>query len=300
MVAEKSPVSRGPITPDPAAPDAEPPLLELSAVGFGYAAGAPVLEDVTLAVGPGQTLALLGANGAGKSTVLRQAIGLLRPERGAVQLAGQPAAGRTTAELARAAGLLFQDPAAMLFADTVAEECAFAPRNQGLPRAAVEERVAAALALLDLDELRGEAPGTLSLGQRKRVGLACLAAQGVRVWLLDEPTAGLDPGGVAEFLRALGEGAGARDAVLLATHDLDLALLHADRVAVLDGGRIARVGPPGEVLLDAELLARARLRPTSLLEANRGRLQAGLPALDARALARGGPPASAAPPEASP
>ncbi len=274
----------GPAVPAPPAAVGDP-LLALEDVGFGFRDGAPVLAGAKLRVGAGETVALLGANGAGKSTLLKLAMGLLRPTGGRVVVEGRDAVELTTAELARTAGYLFQDPNAMLFADTVEEECLFAPRNLGVPEAEARERVRDALAKLGLTELAGEAPGGFSIGQKKRVCLAVLVAQGVRVWLFDEPTAGLDPGGVADFLRALRSGRGAEDAVVFATHDLDLALLHATGVALVDEGRIVASGPPGEVLADAGRLERARLRSTSLFERNRSRLEAGLPPLDARALA---------------
>ncbi|MEM7309830.1 MAG: ABC transporter ATP-binding protein [Planctomycetota bacterium] len=260
------------------------PVLAFEGVCFGYAERGAVLAGADLELREGETVALLGANGAGKSTLLRLAMGLLPPASGRVLLDGTDVADRTVAEVARRVGLLFQDPSTMLFADTVREECLFAPRNLGL--ADPDGRAQAALARLGLSELADESPGALSIGQRKRVCLAALAAQGVGVWLLDEPTAGLDPGGVAGFLAALRDGRKAEDAVLLATHDLDLALVLADRVAVVAEGGVAAVGKPAEVLLDDELLRRARLRRTSLLERNAERLRAGLAPLDARGFAR--------------
>ncbi len=275
-------------------PESAAPLVELRDVTHRYPSGERALERASLAVRAGETVALLGANGSGKSTLLRHAIGLLRPTAGVVVVAGVDAAGRSVAELARTAALVFQDPAAMLFADTVEEELRFAPHNLGLAPERIRARVDAALAALGLEALRAEPPGALSLGQKKRVCLAALVSQGARLWLLDEPTAGLDPGGVADFLDALRGGlapaaadGGAR-AVLLATHDLDLALVHADRIAVLEGGRIVALGTPAQTLGDPELLARAGLVETSLVRANRPRFERGEPPWDARRFAREG------------
>lgn len=248
--------------------------------------GRAALDGASLAVREGEVVALLGANGAGKTTWMRAVIGLARTSGGRVELDGNDVATTPIAALARAAGLVFQDPGVMLFADSVRDELAFAPRNLGCDDAEVERRVRRALERLELDALADEAPGALSVGQKKRVALAAVHAQGVRLWLLDEPTAGLDPRGVADVLAALRSGRERETAIVFATHDLDLALTFATRVVVVDRGRVVADGPPGELLGDEALLARARLRPSGLVRANRERLRAGRPALGARELAR--------------
>jgi energy-coupling factor transporter ATP-binding protein EcfA2 len=212
----------------------------------------------------------------------------LRADEGTVRVGGVDVAGRTTAELARDVGYVFQDPGAMLFADTVREECSFGPASAGHPPEVVRRRVDAALRRVHLEDLADAAPGALSLGQKKRVTLAAIAAGGVSVWLVDEPTAGLDPAGVEDFLDALGEAGEGGDAatVILATHDVDLALTFADRVAIVERGKVVAVGAPAELLTDPGWLERARLCTTSLVEANRGRFARGLAPLSARALAR--------------
>ncbi len=276
-----------PELPPPPPPGAQA-ALEFEDVTFAYSRGTrrDVLAGVSLCVLRGERLALLGANGSGKSTLLALAMGLLRPDTGRVRVAGRDTAELSTAEIAREVGIVFQDPAVMLFADTVLEECRFGPRTLGLDPEDVERNVELALRRFHLEDLRASAPGALSIGQKKRVTLAAVAACGVTSWLVDEPTAGLDPAGVRDFLNALlASGAGA-STVLFATHDLDLAATHAHRLAVLDGGRVAALGPPGLVLSDPRIFERARLRPTSLLAANAERLAAGLAPLTARALAR--------------
>jgi len=262
-------------SPDP--PAGAPPLVELEGVRFAYGER-EVLRGVDLCVRENEVLALLGANGSGKSTLLKVVAGLRRPSAGTLRLAGRDAAATTAAERARTVGYVFQEPASMLFADSVEQECRFAPENLGLDR--VDARVAAALERLGLEALRTEAPGRLSLGQQKRVAIAAVAGVEPAVWLLDEPTAGMDPGGVADVLAGL-RASGGRTC-LVATHDVDLALALASRIALLDEGRVLACGTPAEVLTRPELVARARLRPTSLLERNRERLEAGLPPRTAR------------------
>src|SRR5262249_54477232 len=119
---------RSPQHPNTPTPQ-HPPLLEFDHVSFAYDPAAPVLDDIALAVQEGDVIALLGPNGAGKSTLVKHAIGLLKPTKGTVRVAGRDTRERTTAELARTVGYVFQSPAHMLFAPTVREELAFGPRN---------------------------------------------------------------------------------------------------------------------------------------------------------------------------
>ncbi len=271
------------LSPDPAAP----PAIELDGVCFSYPEGREVLTDLCLSVQRGERVALLGANGSGKSTLLLLAMRLLSADTGTIRIGGRDTAGVEPAELAGEVGLVFQDPGAMLFADTVEEECSFGPRALGLADETVRRNVDNALERFGLGELRNSSPGALSIGQKKRLTLAAVAASGVSTWLVDEPTAGLDPSGVRDFLLALL--ATGDSTVLFATHDLDLALIHAHRVAVMEDGRIAAFGPPSEVLTDSVRIERARLRSTSLLRANLDRMAAGLDPLSAQGLAREGP-----------
>lgn len=257
------------------------PLLSFKQVGFDYATPSnpkPVLDQVDLDLRAGERLALLGPNGSGKSTLLRMAMGLLEPTCGRIELKGRSIAGRGAASLAREVGLVFQDPASMLFANSVLDEVLFGPTNLGLAPQAAHERAQQAMQWLGVSEAASSSPGALSIGQRKRVCLAAVAAQGAQLWLLDEPTAGLDPGGVADFLDALETTGGASShsngangieqgspTVILATHDVDLVLSCAHRVAILIEGRLVGIGPTHEVLTDRDLLARAGLRVTRRL-----------------------------------
>ncbi len=252
------------------------PLLSFKRVGFDYEAQSnpkPVLDQVDLKLQVGERLALLGPNGSGKSTLLRLAMGLMEPTSGRLEWKGQSIAGRGAASLARDVGLVFQDPASMLFANSVQEEVLFGPTNLGLAPQAAHERAQQAMHWLGVSEFADRSPGALSIGQRKRVCLAAVAAQGAQLWLLDEPTAGLDPSGVADFLDALETLGGASPngvgeglpTVILATHDVDLALSCAHRVAILIEGRLVGIGPTHEILGDRDLLARAGLRVTRRL-----------------------------------
>ncbi|ACQ79493.1 ABC transporter related [Beutenbergia cavernae DSM 12333] len=214
--------------------------------------------DVSLAVEPGEVLAVLGPNGAGKSTLLDLVAGLRRPDDGVVTLGAQT---MTSVRHGRAAvvvpperrriGLLGQDP--LVFPHLSAlENVAFGPRAAGVPRGAARAEAVRLLDAVGLEERGAARPAELSGGQRARVALARALAARPRALLLDEPLAALDAEaapGLRDLLRVLLRGAGeAARPVVLVTHDvLDAAVL-ADRVLVLDGGRVVDAGPTAQVL----------------------------------------------------
>lgn len=238
-------------------------VLRLDGVGFGYPDGPTVLDGVDLAVTAGRALALLGPNGSGKTTLLRLLTGGLRPGWGRVLLEGEPVrhdrAGLN--RLRRAVQLVVQDPDDQLFSASVGQDVSFGPLNLGLAEDEVRARVAEALAALEITGLRDRPTHLLSFGQRKRVAIAGAVAMRPAVLVLDEPTAGLDPAGQEALLATLDALRGSGTTVVMATHDVDLALRWADDAAVL-APTGPRIGPVDELLADTALLAAARLRPT--------------------------------------
>lgn len=249
-----SPV-RPPVTPG------ERVVLEFSNVSFRYPGTArQQLSQVSLVVREGEVIALMGANGAGKSTLCRMAIGLIRPQQGSVMLDGRDARALTVAQIARQVGYVFQNPLAMLFAPTIAEELSFGPRNVGMSEPEVRAAVAQALATVGLSELSLErSPFGLSFGQQKRLAIASVLAMRPQVLILDEPTAGLDEDGAEAMLAQLLVAVQRPQAVIFVTHDLALARRFATRVVLLAEGRIIADGAPKDVLSDVAALARARL-----------------------------------------
>ncbi len=220
--------------------------LVINGVCFRYSS-TPALRNVTLSVAPGELVALMGRNGSGKTTLLKCIVGLLRPQEGTIALDGEPLVGRETADICRRVGYLPQLPDDLLFADTVAEELAVTLRNHGLlGRPPIDP--AALLERLGLAGLASAYPRDLSVGQRQRVALGAVTVTAPRLLLLDEPTRGMDYAAKAGLLRLLrtwqAEGAG----VLLVTHDVELAAQAADRVVLLDEGRVCADGAPAEVL----------------------------------------------------
>lgn len=204
--------------------------------------------DVTIEVAEGETVALLGPNGAGKSTVLAVAAGTLRPDRGRVVLGGRELTGERTfvPPHSRRVALLAQDP--LLFPHlSVADNVAFGPRSLGHGRRSARETARRWLAEVDAADLAERRPGEISGGQAQRVAVARALAAEPRLLLLDEPMAALDVA-VAPALRQTLRRVLAHRTVVLVTHDVLDALLLADRVVVLDEGRVVEDGPSTEVL----------------------------------------------------
>jgi energy-coupling factor transport system ATP-binding protein len=257
LVAVDDTAAAPPVTPT--AP-AAPPVLAVSNLHFSYN-GHQTLKDVSFDIAPGEAVALVGRNGAGKSTLLKCVVGLLRGQAGEVRVDGRPTRGRDVADICREVGYLPQNPDDLLFADTVADEVGATLRNHGLARPPAE--VTAQLARLGLGALAGVYPRDLSVGQRQRVALAAVTATRPRLLLLDEPTRGLDRPAkealVALWRGWLAEGA----ALLLVTHDVEMAATIATRTIMLSQGEVIAAGPTREVLAGSPHFApqMARLFP---------------------------------------
>ncbi|MGW2304489.1 energy-coupling factor ABC transporter ATP-binding protein [Streptomyces sp. NPDC001809] len=237
------------------------PVVELVKAGFAYEDGPPVLAGVDFAVAEGRAVALLGRNGSGKTTLLRLLSGGLRCASGTLRLDGTEVAydRKGLTRLRTTVQLVVQDPDDQLFAASVEQDVSFGPTNLGLPEDEVRRRVSEALAALDITALADRPTHLLSYGQRKRAAIAGAVAMRPRVLIMDEPTAGLDPHGQERLLDALGRLREAGTTVLMATHDVDLALRWADEAAVLVPSGL-RTGPVAELLADDGLLDEARLR----------------------------------------
>jgi cobalt/nickel transport system ATP-binding protein len=246
-------------------------IFEVENVSFEYEGKQTALDGVSLTVQPGESLVILGANGCGKSTLLKLLDGLYFPTRGTIRAFGQPLTedalrgDEFNFAFRRRVGLVFQDTDVQLFSPSVLDEVAFAPLQLGLSRAEVNQRVDEALQALRIEKLRDRAPHRLSGGEKRRVALASLLSLKPEVWLLDEPTTGLDPRSqswLVEFvlqLRAEGK------TVITATHDLGIAGEIASCIYVFDEDHhIVACGQPEEILSDHDLLHRCNLFHTHL------------------------------------
>ena len=242
------------------------PVFDVRQVSFEYEGKQTALDHIDLSVHAGESLIILGANGSGKSTLLKLLDGLYFPTGGEIQAFGNPVTEEALRDdefnfaFRRRVGLIFQDTDVQLFSASVLDEVAFAPLQLGLPRDEVNRRVDSALEALRIEKLRERAPHRLSGGEKRRVALASLLSLNPDVWLLDEPTTGLDPRSqswLVEFiLKQRNEG----KTVITATHDLTLAEEIASRICVFsEDHQVVAAGDPQEILEDHDLLHHCNL-----------------------------------------
>jgi energy-coupling factor transporter ATP-binding protein EcfA2 len=225
---------------------------------------------VSARLGAKETVALLGPNGSGKTTLFKAAMKLLPLMSGSISVDGEDTAKRRVAEMARTFGYVFQSPSQMFFARTVKEELVFGPSNLGADPASFDDLVRDSLVRVGLDleeDILERPPMTLSFGQQKRLAIAIALCLQPRTLILDEPSAGQDHASAARFMasvRAIPE----IESLYLVTHDVDLALTHADRILLFREGRVVADGPPAEVVRDLDRWRACNLRETSLMQAN--------------------------------
>ena len=240
------------------------PLFRLTDVGYLYSGRQVALDALNLDIWPGERVALLGANGSGKSTLLKLLDGIVAPASGTMRALGcdvaAVAAGQEAFSFHRQVGLVLQDPDIQLFSATVLDDVAFGPLQLGLGVDEVRERCDEALAAMEIAHLADRAPFELSGGEKKRAAIASVLSLRPDVILLDEPTASLDPRTkwvLVDLIQRLGA---AGRTLVVATHELDIVPLIADRAVVLsEQGRVVADGDPAAILADTELLVRANL-----------------------------------------
>ena len=231
------------------------PILETKQLSHVYSAGTPfertALDRVDFAAYPGECLGIIGHTGSGKSTLIQHLNGLLKPTSGQVLFQGTDiwSDPQTTRQTRFRVGLVFQYPEYQLFEETVGKDIAFGPKNMGLTGAALQERIEEAAGFVGLaPELLEKPPFELSGGQKRRVAIAGVIAMEPRVLILDEPTAGLDPAGARAILDNIQTYHKMRGAtIILVSHSMEEMARTADRLVVVNDGRIPYDGPPGQV-----------------------------------------------------
>jgi len=214
------------------------PLVELVGVDFAYDGGPAVLRQCSLALAPGERVALAGPTGSGKTTILHLIVGLLKPTAGRIEVLRKPRAREADFhEVRRRVGLLFQAPDDQLFCPTVAEDVAFGPLNLGKPREEVRAIVDRTLRPLGLEGYQRRITYKLSGGEKRLVALATVLAMEPEVLLLDEPTSGLDPQAAGRLIEVL---AGLEQAMLVVSHDREfLARVTEARLELREGRVVA-------------------------------------------------------------
>ncbi|MGI0480439.1 energy-coupling factor ABC transporter ATP-binding protein [Geminocystis sp. CENA526] len=237
-------------------------MIEFEQIFYTYSCSQkPTINNLSLQLKEGKRYALIGNNGSGKTTFLRLANGLYRPDRGVIRFFGQPlkynhrGIDRTLfKQWYQQVGLVFQDPEQQLVATTVEEDLSYGLCNLGIPDDEIALRVANTLKEFNLEELAHFPVNYLSLGQKKRLAIADVMILKPKILLLDEPTAYLDPRQRKELIKQLQQISIEGTTILLATHDLDFIYGWADWIFVMDKGKIALQGTPDEVFDKKDLL----------------------------------------------
>ena len=230
-------------------------LLQVKGLSFTYGEE-PVLKDVNLIIRRGEKIAVMGSNGAGKSTFFLNLNGVLKPDSGEILLGGSKIGKKELNLLHKKVGFVFQDADSQIIAANVRAEISFGPMNLGLKRSEVIHRVDAAVSYLGLEDLQQRAPHYLSGGEKKQVSIADILAMEPELLIFDEPMAALDPMNaqrVEDILNKLHEDG---KTLLIATHDVDFAWRFADRILVFCDGIFAQ----------KEMMERAHLKKPSIME----------------------------------
>ena len=243
------------------------PILEVKNLTYIYSAGTPfehkALDDISFSVERGEFIGIIGHTGSGKSTLMQQLNGLLKPTSGTVLLDGQDiwSDKKLTRQARFRVGLVFQYPEYQLFEETVYKDIAFGPKNMGLSAEEVDRRVREAAGFVGLTEQHLEvSPFDLSGGQKRRVAIAGVIAMEPEVLILDEPTAGLDPVGRSEILGNIQSYRKAKNAtIMMVSHSMEDVARLTDRLLVMNGSKLAMDAPPAQVFTHAEELTQIGL-----------------------------------------
>lgn len=231
-------------------------MLAIEKLNYAYPDGHQAIRDVNLKIEEGESIALVGANGAGKSSLFKLIIGISEIKEGSIKVEELAVGKKTLKDIRRKVGMVFQNPDDQLFMTKVYDDIAFGPRNELLTEAEVEERVVNALEQLGITHLRDRMPHRLSGGEKRVIAIASVLAMNPRVILFDEPTSFLDPQARRNVINTLDS---LKMTKIIATHDLDMALDICDRVIILHHGSVFADGTVKDILLDEKLLSQCHL-----------------------------------------
>lgn len=228
-----------------------PSLIQFKEVCYSYPDGSHALRDINISIEKGDSLAIIGANGAGKSTFLMHFNGILSPSKGSLILEGTPFSQLKTNEIRKRVGMVFQNPDDQIIMPVVYEDVAFGPANMGLPAEEVERRVLNSMEQTGISHLRDKVPYRLSGGEKRAVSIAGVLAMEPEILVMDEPGSSLDARSRRVLIELLKQ---FRHTKIIATHDLRLVREVCSRTVILKEGRIAADGKTEAVLNDSELL----------------------------------------------
>ena len=241
------------------------PVVTFSGVSYSYNGGHKVLRDINFEIRRGERIAIIGRNGAGKSTAAKLLCGIIRPDTGTITLEGTDTSKLSVKEIGEKVGYVMQDPNTMIVKDIIKDEVGMALGFRNIPQDEAERRVATALETCGLYRMRNWPVDSVSYGQKKRVTVAAMMALEPDVFVLDEPTAGQDYHSYTEimqFVNTLNREYG--KTILFITHDMHLAIENTDRAIVFSDGELIASDRVFSVLADPDIISRASLKQTSL------------------------------------
>jgi energy-coupling factor transport system ATP-binding protein len=248
--------------------------IEIKDLHHTYPAGVKALNGISLAIEPGEQVAIVGQNGAGKTTLVKHLNGLLLPTSGSVLIGDWDTSKYQVAKLASRVGYVFQNPDEQLFTKTVHQEVSFGPKNLGYESGKVEALVDDALKLTELSGQKETNPYDLSPTWRKMVALASIIAMDTPIIIFDEPTTGQDAANIARMADAIAALRARGKTVITITHDIDFCAENFERVIALAQGKVLLDGPANQVLGQQEILAQTYVDPPQLTRLG---LRLGLP-----------------------
>ena len=242
-------------------------MLEFRNVSFSYEPGTPVIDDLSFHIRKGETVGLIGANGAGKSTIMKLMLGLL-PAQGEILVEGMPVTKQNLSVIRQKIGFVLQDSDNQMFMPTVYEDMIFGPRNYGLTREEADARVDRVLKELGLENLKHRHNHKISGGEKRMAAIATILAMEPEMIVMDEPSTALDPVNRRRVISTINS---RKETKLIASHDLDMILDTCQRVILLNHGRIVADGEAETILRDQALLEANRMELPFCLQGWKGR-----------------------------
>jgi biotin transport system ATP-binding protein len=226
-------------------------IIEIENLSHRFADGTHGLKNINLTIEEGAFVVIAGPNGSGKTTLLKHLNGLLLPTTGTVRVAGIPVP-ENLISVRQMVGMVFQDADSQIVGETVSDDVAFGPENLCLDRSEVKRRVARALDLVNLLDFKNQKPHLLSGGEKRRLAIAGILAMEPKVLVFDEPFSSLDYPGIKQVLKQIISLHQAGHTILVAAHDLEKVIAHADRLVIMNHGKVVKNGLPEQLLGELE------------------------------------------------